>query len=251
MALAGAAPPSDARMVVVTPAVGHNLLVGPFRVVVVDDHPIFAEALRERLSAEPDINVVATAADGRSALTAVATLQPDVVTLDIHLGDEDGVAVGAQLLDVAPRLLLIAVTCVDDPRVAVEAVWAGVRAWVPKDMGVDFLLSAIRGAVQGHSWFAPAMLGQVLPLLAGRGSVNRYGERLTALTDRERQILECLVDGLDRRAIADRLSLSVNTVRTHVQSVLTKLHVHSSLEAVALALSAGLRGEQSGTPPVG
>lgn len=232
----------------------HNHVVGPLRVVVVDDHPVFAEALRERLSAEPDIDVVATAADSRSALSAVATLQPDVVTLDIPLGEEDGLAVGGHLLGVAPRLSLVAVTCVDDPRVAVQAVWTGVRAWVAKDMGMDFLLAAIRGAAHGHSWFAPAMLGRMLPLLAGKGTVNRYGERLAALTDRELQILEHLVDGLGRRAIADRLCLSVNTVRTHVQSVLTKLQVHSTLEAVALALAAGLRGEQAddadGIPPL-
>jgi DNA-binding NarL/FixJ family response regulator len=106
--------------------------VDPLRVLVVDDHAVFAEALRERLSAEADIEVVATAAHGRSALTAVATMHPDVVTLDIHLGDEDGLAVGRRLLDVAPQVVLVAVTCVDDPRVAADAVRAGVRSWVPK-----------------------------------------------------------------------------------------------------------------------
>lgn len=223
----------------------------PLRVVVVDDHPVFAEALRERLATEPDIDVVAIAADGSSALAAAATLRPDVVTLDIHLGEEDGLAVGSRLLGIAPRSALVAVTCVEDPQVAVRAVLAGVRAWVPKDMGFDFLLAAIRGAPHGHSWFAPAMLGRMLPLLAGDNPVNRYGERLGALTGRERQILECLVDGLSRRAIADRLCLSVNTVRTHVQSVLTKLRVHTSLEAVALALAAGLRGERFDTAAPG
>jgi DNA-binding NarL/FixJ family response regulator len=218
--------------------------VDPLRIVIVDDHPVFAEALRERLSAETDLDVVATAADGRAARSAVATLQPDVVTLDIQLGEEDGLAVGTELLDIAPRLALVAVTCVDDPLRAVEGVRAGVRAWVPKDTGMEFLLAAIRGAPQGHSWFPPAVLGRMLPLLAQTSPVHRSDERLAALTGRERQILECMVDGLDRQAIAEELRLSANTVRTHVQSVLSKLKVHSSLEAVALARAAGLPDER-------
>jgi DNA-binding NarL/FixJ family response regulator len=217
--------------------------VDPVRIVVVDDHPVFAEALRDRLSAEPDIEVVAIAPDGRSVKSAVATLQPDVVTLDLHLGEEDGLAVGTQLLKIAPGLVLIAVTCVEDPLRAVDAVRAGVRAWVPKDMAVEFLLAAVRGAPRGHSWFPPALLGRMLPLLSRTAEVSRSDERLAGLTDREQQILQCLVGGLDRQAIADRLSLSVNTVRTHVQSVLSKLQVHSGLEAVAVASAAGLDGE--------
>jgi DNA-binding NarL/FixJ family response regulator len=110
---------------------------------------------------------------------------------------------------------------------------------------MDFLLVAIRGAPHGHSWFPPAMLGRMLPLLARNGAADRDDEPLAALTDRERQVLECMVDGLDRRAIAARLCLSVNTVRTHVQAVLAKLQVHSSLEAVALALAAGAPAERS------
>ncbi|GAB2651780.1 response regulator transcription factor [Kribbella swartbergensis] len=219
-------------------------LVSPLRVVIVHGQPAFAEALQERLSAEPDIDVVGTAADGRSALTAVTNLNPDLVLLDLHLGSEDGLAVGVQLRDIAPRAVFVAVTGVDDPRAAVRAVRMGVRAWVSMDMGVDFLLAAVRAAPQGHSLFPPALLGGMLPLLARPEARNRYDDLLAGLTDRERQILVCMIDGLDRRAIARRLQLSSNTVRTHVQRVLAKLQVHSSLEAVALALTAGVRGDE-------
>ena len=219
-------------------------LADPLRVLIVHGQPAFAEALQERLSAEPDIDVVGTAADSRSALAAVTHLKPDLVMLDPHLGSEDGLAVGVQLRDIAPRAVLVAVTGVDDPRAAMRAVRMGVRAWVTMDMGVDFLLAAIRAAPQGHSWFPPALLGRMLLLLARPEATNRYDELLAELTDRERQILDCMIDGLDRRAIAQRLQLSANTVRTHVQRVLAKLQVHSSLEAVALALSAGVRGNE-------
>lgn len=218
------------------------------RVVIVDDHPVFAVAMQERLSAEADIEVVATAADGHSARAAVATQQPDVVTLDILLGDDDGLAVGRQLHDIAPGVSLIAVTCMNDPQLAADAVRAGVQAWVPKDAGVELLLAAVRGAPHGDSWFPPALLGQMLPLLRSNDAPNRHDTRLAGLTDRQRQILECMAEGLGRRAIADRLQLSVNTVRTHVQAVLAKLQVHTSLEAVALALSAELQDDVSEHP---
>jgi DNA-binding NarL/FixJ family response regulator len=219
-------------------------LVNSLRVVIVHGQPAFAEALQERLSAEPDIDVVGTAADSHSALVAVTNLKPDLVMLDLHLGSEDGLAVGVQLRDIAPQAVFVAVTGEDDPRAAVRAVRMGVRAWVSMDMGVDFLLAAIRAAPHGQSLFPPALLGGMLPLLARPEARNRYDELLAELTDRERQILVCMIDGLDRRAIARRLKLSANTVRTHVQRVLAKLQVHSSLEAVALALTAGLRGDE-------
>lgn len=121
-------------------------LVNSLRVMIVHGQPAFAEALQERLSAEPDIDVVGTAADSRSALAAVTKLKPDLVMLDLHLGSEDGLAVGVQLRDIAPQAVFVAVTGEDDPRAAVRAVRMGVRAWVSMDMGVDFLLAAIRAA---------------------------------------------------------------------------------------------------------
>jgi DNA-binding NarL/FixJ family response regulator len=216
--------------------------VDPLRLVIVHSHSVFVEALRERLSTEPDIEVVGTATDSRSALALVTRVSPHVVAFDVRVGDEDGLALGAELRELAPTTALVAVTSVDNPRVAVQAVRLGVRAWVPLNLGIDFLLSAVRAAPRGHSWFPPDLLGQLLPLLAHQGAANHYDEMLAELTDRERQILECMIDGLDRRSIAARLNLSANTVRTHVQRVLAKLQVHSSLEAVALALTAGWRG---------
>jgi DNA-binding NarL/FixJ family response regulator len=215
--------------------------MSPLRVVVVDDHVMFAEALGQRLAVESDIQVLAVENDARSAMASVATLRPDLVTLDVRLGDDDGIALCARMLDRIPGLPVVAVTGVADPGRAVDGVRAGIRSWVLKDMAMPGLLAVIRGAAQGESYFPPVLLGRMLPLLASnvRGAVTDH--RLARLTERELQILQCMVDGHDRRAIADALFLSVNTVRTHTQNVLSKLQVHSSLEAVAVALSAGLR----------
>jgi DNA-binding NarL/FixJ family response regulator len=209
-------------------------------VVVVDDHPVFAEALSHRLAIEPDIEVLGVSYDSRSAMASVATLHPDIVTLDIRLGDEDGIALCAKMLDRAPHLCVVAVTGVDDPAQAVDGIRAGVRAWVLKDIAMPVLLAAIRGAARGESYFPPALLGRMLPLLASSGRTVT-DPRIARLTARELEVLQCMVDGHDRRATAATLFMSVNTVRTHAQSVLSKLGVHSSLEAVAVALSAGMR----------
>jgi DNA-binding NarL/FixJ family response regulator len=213
------------------------------RIVVIDDHPVFAEALKARLSAEPDMDVVGTAASSREALALVAGVRPDLVTLDIQLGREDGLALCEEMLESVSTLLIVAVTCVDDAARAVEAVRMGVRGWVAKDRSTHSLLAAIRGAAVGESWFPPGLLGRMLPELVRTSGATPVDARLRQLTEREYEILQCMVDGLDRHSIADHLVLSLNTVRTHAQRVLAKLGVHSSLEAVAVARAAGMRSE--------
>jgi DNA-binding NarL/FixJ family response regulator len=218
-------------------------------IVVVDDHAVFTEALSQRLAIEPDIDVLGVAYDSRSAMASVATLHPDVVTLDVRLGEEDGIALCAKMLDRAPGLPVVAVTGVEDPAEAVSGIRAGVRAWVLKDAAMPVLLTAIRGVVKGESYFPPALLGRMLPLLATLGRRIVTDHRIARLTGRELEVLQCMVDGHDRRAIAATLFMSVNTVRTHAQSVLSKLEVHSSLEAVAVALGAGMRSRTASDMP--
>jgi DNA-binding NarL/FixJ family response regulator len=225
--------------------------VDPIRVAVVDAHQAFGDALLARLRYEPDIEVVGVAATGRSAMALVATLRPDVVTLDAWLGAEDGLDVCAQMLRLVPDLHVVVVTEEDSAARAVEAVLAGASSWVAMDSGLPALLDAIRGATRGHSRFPPHLLGQMLPELVRAGRQEQVDDRLAGLTDREREILQCMVDGLDRRGIAQRLVLSVNTVRTHAQSVLAKLGVHSSLEAAAVGLSAGMRSRSAAADGAG
>jgi DNA-binding NarL/FixJ family response regulator len=207
------------------------------RILVVDDHAVFAEAIATRLGAEPDLAVVGTAGSATSAVAAVESLRPDVVLLDVELGRDDGIELASALRGISPSLVIVFVTCVNDATLASEAIRAGASAWVTKDGPVSDLLSAIRGAVQGESWIPGKILTAVLKeLLASRRALDRDAERLARLTPRERAVLDCMADGLDRQSVARRLYLSTNTVRTHVQSILTKLQVHSSLEAVTLAL---------------
>ncbi len=207
------------------------------RVLIVDDHRVFAEAVGSRLKSEPDLRVVGQANTAAQALDAVETLDPDVVLMDVELAGDDGIELTARLHASFPALAIVIVTFITDPVRAGQAVRAGASGWVTKDAPTEELLAAIRGVAVGETWIAPRLLTGVLrELLMTRRLVDEDEERLARLTPRERSVLDMMADGLDRSAIAERMFLSTNTVRTHVQNIFAKLQVRSSLEAVALAL---------------
>ena len=212
-------------------------MVKVLRVLIVDDHRVFAEAIASRLQVEADLSVVGQANTAAQALDAVETLDPDVVLMDVELGADDGIDLTARLRAADPELAIIVVSFLTDPVRVGEAVRAGAAGWVTKDAPTEQLLGAIRGVADGESWIPPRLLTGVLrDLLTTRRLVDEDEERLARLTPRERSVLDMMADGLDRSAIAERMFLSTNTVRTHVQNIFAKLHVRSSLEAVALAL---------------
>ena len=215
------------------------------RVVVVDDHVTFAQALAARISVEPDLQVVAVAASAEDAERVVRAARPDIVTVDINLGADDGVHLTQRLHEIDPSTLPVVVSCIDDPHVVTAAVRAGALAWVAKDAPAAELIEVLRGVVEGQSSIPPHMLRTVLAdLTAEPVDGKQVEERLSGLSVREREVLQLMVDGLDARAMSGKLYISVNTARTHTQNVLRKLGVHSGLEAVSLALRMGMRSRR-------
>lgn len=223
------------------------------RIAVIDDHRVFAEALAGRLSVEPDLAVVGTAGSSEEALNLFSHHEIDVVTLDLDLGGEDGLAVGRQLRDRWPDLGIVVVTAgADDDRVC-EAVQMGVRGWAAKQGAVEAVLMAVRGAACGETHLPADMLTRVLVSLSERGkSSTPEADAIALLTSRELEVLRCLMEGLSRNELGAVLHVSPNTVRSHVQSILHKLNVHSALTAVAFARRAGVVGIQEGevTSPI-
>lgn len=212
------------------------------RVLVVDDHRSFAEALTLRLSQEAGLIVLGALRSVDEAETSIPALQPDVVLLDIEVGRGDGVALARQLRTSCPNVATVMMTFRDDPPTASAAIRAGALGFVTKDATTDELLTAIRTTADGGRWIQPRLLGPVLDELTRHpGTLGPEQQQLTALSERELAVLRYMVRGMDRKAIAGELFLSTNTVRTHTRNLLAKLEVHSSLEAVALALRAGLR----------
>ena len=217
------------------------------RVSVIDDHRVFAEALAGRLSDEPDLEVVGTAAAPAEAFELFSRNDIDVVVLDLDLAGEDGLAVGRQLRKDRPNLAIVVVTAAADDSRAAEAVQMGVRGWVGKQGAIESLLTAVRGAARGEIHLPASILTRVMASLSERKrSHEPEAAAIAILTARELEVLRGLTEGLSRTQIGTLLEVSPNTVRTHVQSILHKLNVHSALAAAALARRAGVGGLQNG-----
>jgi DNA-binding NarL/FixJ family response regulator len=205
------------------------------RALIVDDHALFAQAIGSMLEREGYvIDVVGT---GQEALEAVQRTHPDLVLLDLDLPDRSGLDVGMAILEESPTTKLLAVSALNDAGSVREAIQAGFHGYVTKASGVDQLVSSLNAVLEGHAVIPSETAGR-------RGPTEPHdlqALRLAAqLTPREREILQLLADGLTTRAIARRLHIAPNTVRSHVQGLLSKLQVHSRLEAVAFAARHGL-----------
>jgi len=207
------------------------------RVLIVDDHMLFAEAIRLALE-EHDIEVVGIAVSGEEALTAVRRWHPDLALVDIGLPDRSGLAVGKAILQEFPETKVLALTALGDPRTAREALRAGFQGYIMKDTPVTRFIQAIHSVLDGQV-VVPRPLA---PRVAGALSAEEEAVALLSnqLTPREREVLVLLVEGASGQSIARSLGISPNTVRTHVQSVLTKLQVRSRLEAATFAVRHGI-----------
>jgi DNA-binding NarL/FixJ family response regulator len=214
--------------------------MGDISVLVVDDHALFVDALQARLRCEPDLRPVYGAYSFEDARSQIAAGSPDVAVLDVALDTASGLDLAAHIRRTAPTVKVIMLTATASPESVVRAFRHGARAWLPKTVDTGHLVRVIRGVVRGEAWLSPDLLGQVLSDLLNTGE-QPPTELLSSLTEREREVLQCMVDGLSRADIARRLTISVNTVRTHTQNLLAKLDVHSTVESVALALRHGLR----------
>ncbi|MFE1171624.1 LuxR C-terminal-related transcriptional regulator [Streptomyces sp. NPDC058773] len=243
------------------------------RVLVVDDHRIFAESLAAALAAEQDVDVAA-AGSAPAALRNLDRAATDGRRFDVLLADadlaapllavpaqgaardgvprpvpRDGIALVSGLRTSHPYLRTVVLADRDDPRRAAAALQAGASGWVAKDCSLSRLLAVIRGVLRDETHLPPALLTGVLRELTAARKHRSESERLVeSLTPREREVLRCMVAGLGRKAVAERLFLSPHTVRTHMQNVLGKLGVHSTLAAVALARRAGVGPVELETP---
>lgn len=201
------------------------------RVLVVDDHQMFVESLVRLLDDEADIDVVAVAGSGRDALSSVHDARPDVVVMDYQLPDESGAKTAAAVRSLYPDLRVVMLTGHADASAARAAAEVGCVAFVTKDKAAQDLVDAVRSAHAG----VVSLAGQDLSRVPGWD-----GRRAGRLSRREREVLRMLAEGMATEAIAEALFISRNTVRAHVQRVITKLGAHSKLEAVAVARRGGL-----------
>lgn len=215
---------------------GAGNAAGVIRVVVADDHPVVREGLRSFLATRPGIEVVGEAADADGVVTRAEATHPDVVLVDLMMPG-DGVQAIHRLrqLPDPPRAIVLTSYTSDD--MVVPALRAGAAGYLLKDVDPSDLEAAIRTVHRGGALLAPSVAPQVLD----RAVSNRpTDDVLDALTAREREVLALLGEGLSNRDIAARLYVSEKTVKTHVSSILSKLHVSDRTQAAVYAVRHGL-----------
>ncbi len=205
------------------------------RVLIVDDHEVLASSLAKTLDTEPDLLSVGVAGSLKQAAELIRTTAPDVLLLDHRLPDGDGVAAIGRLRELRPSMAVIVLTASPSEHLMVAAVEAGVSGFLSKTRSLAEVTSAVRAAAVGEAVISPEMLARLLPRLGGSGRVGA-----ATLTEREREILGLIAQGLSNAAIAERLVVSVNTVRNHVANLLAKLGARSKLEALSIAIRDGL-----------
>lgn len=209
------------------------------RLLIFVQEATFADALAMRLEAEPDMQVMAALYLRDPLPQLPAGSHTDVVLLDGDLPGDAAFLLSEELRQRGDTSNIVFISGNSDPQRIARAVRAGVVGWVGKSDPLDRLIDVIRGVARGEVWLPPAETGPVLRDLMGGPNRERDNHgRLTApLTRREREVLACLADGVCRRDLAERLDMSPNTVRTHLQNLMGKLGVHSALEAVVLTRS--------------
>jgi DNA-binding NarL/FixJ family response regulator len=228
------------------------------RVLLVDDQELIREGLSIILNAEPDIEVVGLAADGREGVRLATSLRPSVVLMDIKMPRMDGIEATRQIKVILPETPVIILTTYGDDELIFECIRAGASGYLLKDIGREQLATAVRGAASGEAQLDPAIAGKVLAEFqrlanlsrrpAGPAAREPAGEKrpardrfpIEALTQREETILQLLTQGLTNAGIAARLHLSEGTVKNHVSEILRKLQANDRTHAVVLALKRGL-----------
>lgn len=200
--------------------------VGPWRVVLVDDHAIFRAGVRHELEQRPDeITVVGEGEDVASSVRVINETVPDVVLLDVHLPGGGGAEVAKQVHASHPEVKFLALSVSDAAEDVIGVIRAGARGYVTKSISTDELVSAVGRIATNDAVFSPRLAGFVLDAFSGSIDVASIDEDLDRLSNREREVMKLIARGYSYKEVAKELFISIKTVETHVSSVLRKLQL--------------------------
>ncbi len=215
------------------------------RVLVVDDHALFRKGVTAVINTQPDMKVVAEAANGIEAVKAAGELHPDITVMDLNMPEMGGTEATCCLLKEMPEANVLILTISDRDEDLFDALKAGAKGYLLKGADPEELVRAIAQVAQGGAIISPYMAPKLLSEIGTHTKDPQQGE--TALSPREVEILDLVGHGLSDKQIAERLFISLNTVKTHLKNILVKLHVKSRTEAVFYASKVETAQEDSGS----
>ncbi|NHI04787.1 luxR family two-component response regulator [Streptomyces sp. KO7888] len=218
----------------------------PIRVFLLDDHEVVRRGVRDLLDDEPDISVVGEAGTVEQALVRVPALRPRVAVLDVRLPDGDGVGVCRELRSRMPELACLMLTSFDDEEALLDSIMAGAAGYVLKQIQGSDLVTAVRTVAAGQSLLDPSAATKLMARLRGEQAKEEEPDALPGLTDREREILALIGEGLTNRQIGQRLYLAEKTVKNHISRLLAKLGVERRIQAAVIATQAQDRLRREG-----
>ena len=222
---------------------GERAAAAQLRVMVVDDHPMWRDAVAHDLTAAGML-VVATAGDGAEALRRMPATRPDVVVLDLQMPELGGAVTAGRIVGRFPEVKVLVLTASAEQADVLEAVKAGATGYLVKSASREELIDAVTRTARGEAVYTPGLAGMLLGEFRRMASNPvgdlEPGQEPPRLTDRETEILRQVAKGLSSRQIADRLRISYRTVQNHTQNVLNKLQLHNRVELARYAIEAGL-----------
>jgi DNA-binding NarL/FixJ family response regulator len=211
----------------------------PLRILIADDHPLVRSGLRALLMATEDLEVVGEAATGEAAVTLAASLQPDVIVMDLRMPGINGIEATRRIVQATPHIRILVVTLFEDDDSVFAALRAGARGYLLKDANEVEVLRAIRAVSSGDAIFSATIAQRLLDFFASPRPAQAVLP-FPDLTDREREILTLIAQGRKNAEIAQSLVISAKTVRNYISSIFSKLQVADRAQAIIRAREAGL-----------
>lgn len=212
----------------------------PINIMIIDDHVVIRSGLRMLIEHDQRMRVVALAGDRAEALERAASERPDVIILDLLLGDEDGLSFLPELCQVSPESRVLVLTGVQNPDAHRRAIRRGAMGIVLKDHAADQLLKAIMKVYEGEVWIERSMMGSMIQEFTKPTLADPEAAKIESLTDREREVIALVGEGLKNKQVGERLFISETTVTHHLSSVFSKLEVSDRLELIIYAFRHGL-----------
>jgi DNA-binding NarL/FixJ family response regulator len=213
--------------------------MGPIRVLIADDHPLFRDGMRMLLGSVDDIDVIGEAATGEEATTLAASLQPDVILMDVQMPGIDGIEATRRVTAASPTIGILMVTMFEDDESVFAAMRVGARGYILKNSAQAEVLRAIHAVAGGEAIFSPTIARRMIQYFAAPRPAP-VSDAFPELTEREREILTLIAKGNNNAQIAERLVLSASTVRNHITNIFSKLQVADRAQAIIRARDAGL-----------